>query len=117
MKKLTILLTMLMATSAFAKEIFFECDLEVPGKAGRYFNITYNKDNSTGSIDSDFMGRAMIYKTTSITTTSDEVVFNINVGISSPMIANFRLSRSTLALSGPGGRHGVCKIIEKDNKF
>ena len=28
MKKLTILLTMLMATSAFAKEIFFECEME-----------------------------------------------------------------------------------------
>ena len=125
MKNFIIIFVLLMISSPlFSEEIFFECTVDpiyFNDDDATYMNISFDQDNNTGSLESDFMGSSTTsnrWKTLSITKTSDEVVFTIDVGPFSPILTSWAVNRSTLQLTqGNGIRTGQCKIIEKKNKF
>ena len=121
MKKLFIALLLLSAPlSLFAKDIFFECELDDPEKFGSYANITYNSETNAAGIDSDFMNEVtpangQIFKVVNLTKTGDELILEFYPYYSAENLSRFRINRSSLKLSGI--RDGVCKMVEKDLAF
>jgi len=128
---------LMVSSPLFSEEIFFECSLGEVDSTGSYMKISYDQDNNTGTIETDHNDAAIkkarevglypkptnLWKTVSITKTSDEVVFAIDIsraiGMDLP-IQKWVVNRSSLQLFyGFYGsdKEGQCKIIEKKNKF
>ena len=116
MKKLFIALLLLSAPlSLFAKDIFFECEIQ-NAKYGTFANITYNPETDVAGIESDFMNNGPeIFKVTTITKTGNELVLGFYAYYGEPNLSHLRIDRKSLKLSGI--RKGVCKIVEKDLAF
>tara|TARA_B110000305_G_C18774561_1_gene331183 strand:- start:86 stop:445 length:360 start_codon:yes stop_codon:yes gene_type:complete len=119
MKKLTMLLTILMATSTFAKEITLKCfDDSETSWTKFYINTETNKGTSTSIFKKiDFQG---FYKDHLLRINDEYYYLDTDVGFGRE--EHWRISRKTLKIQHLGsgewdGSQGDCSVMKEDNQI